>query len=195
MALTDTALKALKPKQKAYVVSDDRSLYAEVLPTGAIVWRFRYRLNGKREKLTLGKYPALTLKNARLKRDEAAQLVAMGESPAQKKQRDKIAGPEDTTVAQFAERFFKDIQERDRQDNTMPRRYLEKDIVPHIGDKPVKALTAEGRARRYLEEEGTGLRRCCWASARTSQAHAGLRDDVWLDQSQSGECAPNASRL
>jgi integrase len=143
MALTDTALKALKPRLKAYVVSDDRSLYAEVLPTGAIVWRFRYRLNGKREKLTLGKYPALTLKNARLKRDEAAQLVAMGESPAQKKQRDKIAGPEDTTVAQFAERFFKDIQERDRKDNTMPRRYLDKDIVPHIGDKPVKLLTPE----------------------------------------------------
>jgi hypothetical protein len=41
MALTDTALKALKPRLKAYVVSDDRSLYAEVLPTGAIVWRFR----------------------------------------------------------------------------------------------------------------------------------------------------------
>lgn len=143
MALTDTALKALKAKQKAYVVSDSRSLYAEVLPTGAIVWRFRYRLNGRREKLTLGKYPALTLKNARLKRDEAAQLVAMGQSPAQKKQRDKIAGPEDTTVAEFAERFFKDIQERDRKDSTMPRRYLEKDIVPHIGDKPIKAVTAE----------------------------------------------------
>src|ERR1700761_7434568 len=143
MALTDTALKALKPRHKAYVVSDDRSLYAEGLPTGGIVGRFRYRLNGKREKLTLGKYPALTLKNARLKRDEAAQLVAMGESPAQKKQRDKVAGPEDTSVAQFAERFFKDIQERDRKDNAMPRRYLEKDIVPHIGDKPVKALTSE----------------------------------------------------
>lgn len=143
MALTDTALKALKPKQKAYVVSDSRSLYAEVLPTGAIVWRFRYRLNGRREKLTLGKYPALTLKNARLKRDEAAQLVAMGQSPAQKKQRDKVAGPEDTTVAEFAERFFKDIQERDRKDSTMPRRYLEKDILPYIGEKPIKEITAE----------------------------------------------------
>jgi integrase len=143
MALTDTALKALKPKQKAYVVSDSRSLYVEVLPTGAIVWRFRYRLNGRREKLTLGKYPSLTLKNARLKRDEAAQLVAMGQSPAQKKQRDKIAGPEDTTVAEFAERFFKDIQERDRKDSTMPRRYLEKDIIPHIGEKPIKEITAE----------------------------------------------------
>ena len=112
MALTDTALKALKPRLKAYVVSDDRSLYAEVLPSGAIVWRFRYRLNGKREKLTLGKYPALTLKNARLKRDEAAQLVAMGESPAQKKQRDKIAGPEDTTVAQFAPSIFHNDEDR-----------------------------------------------------------------------------------
>jgi hypothetical protein len=52
-----------------------------VLPSGNIVWRYRYRLDGKREKLTLGKYPALTLKNARLQRDEAAHLVALGQSP------------------------------------------------------------------------------------------------------------------
>jgi hypothetical protein len=49
-----------------------------VFPTGGIVWCYRYRLNGKYEKLTLGKYPALTLKNARLKRDEAAQQAALG---------------------------------------------------------------------------------------------------------------------
>jgi hypothetical protein len=91
-----------------------------VLPTGSIVWRYRYRLNGKREKLTLGKYPALTLKNARLKRDEAAQAVALGQSPAQKKQLAKVAGPENVTVAEFAERFFRDIQERDRKDSTIP---------------------------------------------------------------------------
>jgi hypothetical protein len=110
----------------------------EVFPTGGIVWRYRYRLNGKYEKLTLGKYPALTLKNARLKRDEAAQQVAMGESPAKKKQQAKVTGAEDATVADFAERFFKDIQARDRKDVTMPRRYLEKDILPHIGSKPVR---------------------------------------------------------
>ena len=72
MALTDTALKALKLKDKTYTVTDDRGLYVEVFQTGGVVWRYRYRLNGKYEKLTLGKYPALTLKNARLKRDEAA---------------------------------------------------------------------------------------------------------------------------
>ncbi len=143
MALTDTALKALKPRDKTYTVTDDRGLHVEVFPTGGIVWRYRYRLNGKYEKLTLGKYPALTLKNARLKRDEAAQQVAMGESPAKKKQQEKVAGPEDVTVADFAKRFFRDIQERDRKDVTMPRRYLEKDILPHIGSKPVRDITAD----------------------------------------------------
>ncbi|MCT8357797.1 tyrosine-type recombinase/integrase [Xanthomonas citri pv. anacardii] len=143
MSLTDTALKALKPRDASYIVSDDRGLYVEVLPSGSIVWRYRYRLNGKREKLTLGKYPALTLKNARLKRDEAAHLVAMGESPAKKKQQEKVAGAEDSTLADFAERFFKDIQSRDRKNVTMPRRYLEKDILPHIGSKPVRDITAE----------------------------------------------------
>ncbi len=143
MALTDTTLKALKPRDKTYTVTDDRGLYVEVFPTGGVVWRYRYRLNGKYEKLTLGKYPALTLKNARLKRDEAAQQVAMGESPAKKKQQEKVAGAEDATMADFAERFFKDIQSRDRKDVTMPRRYLEKDILPHIGSKPVRDITAE----------------------------------------------------
>jgi integrase len=143
MALTDTALKALKPRDKPYTVTDGRGLYVEVFPTGGIVWRYRYRLNGKYEKLTLGKYPALTLKNARLKRDEAAQAVALGQSPAKKKQLAKVAGPENATVAEFAERFFRDIQQRDRKDSTMPRRYLDKDILPHIGAKPVKDITAE----------------------------------------------------
>lgn len=143
MSLTDTALKALKPKDASYIVSDDRGLYVEVLPSGSIVWRYRYRLDGKREKLTLGKYPALTLKNARLKRDEAAHQVAMGQSPAKRKQQEKVAGAEDVTVADFAERFFKDIQSRDGKDMTMPRRYLEKDILPHIGSKPVRDISAE----------------------------------------------------
>ena len=91
-----------------------------MLPSGSIVWRYRYRLNGKREKLTLDKYPALTLKNARLKRDEAAQLIAMGESPAKKKQQEKVVGSEDATVTDFSDRFFKDIQSRDRKDITIP---------------------------------------------------------------------------
>ncbi|MBI5260147.1 MAG: tyrosine-type recombinase/integrase [Burkholderiales bacterium] len=143
MALTDTALKALKPKDKPYTVADDRGLYVEVFPTGGIVWRCRYRIAGKREKLTLGKYPALTLKNARIKRDEAAQAAAMDKSPAKQKQLAKLAAADATTVAEFGERFFREIVAKDRQDTTIPRRYFDKSIVPAIGAKPVRDVTTE----------------------------------------------------
>lgn len=143
MALTDTALKALKPREKVYTVTDDRGLYVEVFPTGGVVWRYRYRLNGKLEKLTLGKYPALTLKNARIKRDEAAQAAAMGTSPAEQKQLAKTAQAERTTVADFAERFFKDVVIKDRVDITTPRRYMDKSVLPAIGEKAVSAVTTE----------------------------------------------------
>ena len=143
MALTDTALKALKPRERTYTVADDRGLYVEVFPTGGVVWRYRYRLNGKAEKLTLGKYPALTLKNARIKRDEAAQAAAMGTSPAEQKQLAKAAAADNTTVADFGERFFREIVAKDRADLTIPRRYFDKSIVPAIGTKPVRDVTTE----------------------------------------------------
>ncbi len=143
MALTDTAPKALKRKDKPYTVADERGLYVEVFPTGGIVWRYRYRIGTRREKLTLGKYPALTLKNARLKRDEAAQAAAMEKSPAQQKQLAKRAAAEATTVVEFGERFFRELVSQDRADTTIPRRYFDKSIVPAIGTKPVRDVTTE----------------------------------------------------
>ena len=154
MPLTDTALKALKPKGKSYTAADDRGLYVEVFPTGGIAWRYRYRLNGKLEKLTLGKYPALSLKNARIKRDAAATKVAMGESPARQKQLAKVAAADLTTVAEFAARYFREIQAKDRKDNTMPRRYLDKDILPFIGEKPMRDVsTADIRSMIWRKKD------------------------------------------
>jgi len=145
MPLTDTALKALKPSDKPFTVTDERGLYVEVLPTGGIAWRYRYWFNGKQEKVSLGKYPALTLKNARRKRDEAANMVAMGVSPATEKQRSKSAVKVDvkapTTVAEFGERYFREVVARDWKNITLPRRYFDKCIVPAIGQRPICSVT------------------------------------------------------
>ncbi len=143
MPLTDAALRALKPQDRVYTVADGRGLYVEVFPTGGVIWRYRYRLAGKQEKLTLGKYPDLTLKNARLKRDEAAQAAAIGKSPAQQKQAAKHEPDTATTVSQFGERFFKEVVAKDRKDLTMPRRYFDKSIAPAIGHKPLCEVTTE----------------------------------------------------
>lgn len=67
----------------------------------------------------------------------------MGQSPAKQKQLKKVAAAEATTVREFTERFFQEIQVKDRKDNKQVRRYFDNDILPHIGDKPMKEVTTE----------------------------------------------------
>lgn len=89
--LTDAAIKALKPKEKLYKIVDRDGMYVVVQPSGAIVFRLDYRLNSRRETLTLGRYgPAgLSLARAREKVVDARRAIAEGRSPAQEKQREK----------------------------------------------------------------------------------------------------------
>ena len=143
MPLTDTAIRALKPEARRYSRTDERGLVIEVFPTGGMLWHYRYRVNGKPERVTLGRYPALSLRQARLERDRREALVAQGQSPAaQKRLTRQGLGPE-VTVAEFGERFFREIVNRDRKDTTIPRRYFDKSIVPAIGSKPVGEVTTE----------------------------------------------------
>lgn len=141
MALADLALKALKPREKVYTVADGRGLYVEIFPTGGIVWRMRYRRNGKVEKLTLVKYPALSLRNARIMRDEAAMAAALGASPAQHKQAAKVEPDHEPTVAEIAEQFWRDNQAKARKNSAPLRRTLDADILPLIGERPIGQLT------------------------------------------------------
>lgn len=143
MSLTDTAIKALKPQVKRYTVSDERGLVLEVFPTGGMLWHYRYRLNGKQERVTVGRYPALSLKLARAERDKRETMVALGQSPAQQKRLAKVAAADSTTVAEFGERFFREVVAKDRQDVSIPRRYFDKSIVPAIGGKAVRDVTTE----------------------------------------------------
>jgi len=143
MPLTDTAIRALKPKSARYSRSDARGLVLEVFPTGGMLWHYRYRLNGKQERVTLGRYPALSLKLARAERDKRETMVAQGQSPATQKRLAKQGAAADTTVAEFGERFFRDVVAKDRRDLTIPRRYFDKSIVPAIGTKAVCDVTTE----------------------------------------------------
>ena len=59
----------------------------EVYPTGGKAWRYRYRVHGKRERVTLGKYPAVSLKAARVKRDESRSEGRSGKLTGDRKAR------------------------------------------------------------------------------------------------------------
>lgn len=92
MALTETAIRALKPKAKAYKVADEKGLYLLVTPSGGRLWRMKFRNGaGVEKKLALGSYPELKLRDARDARDTARGSLAKGIDPADQKRRDKIA--------------------------------------------------------------------------------------------------------
>ena len=89
--LTETKIRALKPRTKLYRVADTKGLCIEVPPTGSKLWRFRYRHNGKARMLGFGEWPAVTLADARQRRDQARVLVAKGLDPSAERQREKRA--------------------------------------------------------------------------------------------------------
>ena len=76
--LTETGIKAARPKEKAYKLNDGRGLVLLVNPNGTRYWRFRFSFDGREQMLSLGTYPDVPLKRAREKLDECRRLVAEG---------------------------------------------------------------------------------------------------------------------
>jgi len=142
MPLTDRGIKALKPREIRYLVTDGRGLCLEVLPSGKLSWLFRYRFNGKPEKVAIGHYPDMSLKTARSERDRLAGLLLRGLSPAREKQLAKLAISSSRTMGEFAERYYHEIVVRNRKDPRNPRRYLDNEILPVLGSKPLRDVTA-----------------------------------------------------
>ena len=87
--LTDTAVKSAKPKDAPYKLSDGGGMYLLVKPNGGKYWHLAYRFNDKQRLLSLGVYPEVTLKEARLKRDAARKLLKDGTDPSEAKKEEK----------------------------------------------------------------------------------------------------------
>ena len=129
--LTDTAIKALRSQNKLYKVSDRDGMYVVVQPSGAIVFRYDYRLNGRRETLTLGRYgpDGLSLARAREKLIDAKRAISEGRSPAQEKQHDKRRLKEAKRFGEFGEKWFQESRMADST-RAMRRSIYERDILP-----------------------------------------------------------------
>ena len=76
MLLSDTKVRTTKPSTKTITLNDGGGLQLEVKPTGSKLWRFRCTIDGKRTRLSIGEYPAISLKMARTKRDAFKEQMA-----------------------------------------------------------------------------------------------------------------------
>lgn len=142
--LTDIALKSLKPKDKSYKVADRDGMYVSVSKTGTKTFRYDYRVNGRRETLTIGRYGkyGITLAAAREKLIDAKRLVDEGVSPAKEKKRAKTRSKREGTLGELAIQW---LNESDMSDSTrdMRRHIVNRDLIPSIGSFGLRELTAE----------------------------------------------------
>ncbi len=111
MPLTDTALRNLKSNGTPTKLADSEGLYLYLPPSGRKLWRLDDRYGGKRKTLSLGAYPAISLREARRKRDDAKELLAHDIDPGTQKKADKEAAEaaareKALTFAVVAEEWF-----------------------------------------------------------------------------------------
>ena len=90
MALKDVQVRALKPRERIYKRADEMGLYVEVHPNGSKLWRFRFSYAGKLKRIAFGRYPEVSLAEARIRRDEARRKVRDGIDPLAERKRDKL---------------------------------------------------------------------------------------------------------
>ncbi len=80
--LTDRAIKTAAARETMYRITDRDGLCLQVETTGRKLWRFRYRFQGAQKMISLGRYPDVSLADARDARDKARAIVRGGEDPS-----------------------------------------------------------------------------------------------------------------
>ena len=161
MALSDTAIRAAKPAEKAVRLFDGRGLYLEVAPSGGKWWRFKYRHNGKEKRLALGAYPGVSLKSARERLNLARTLLAEGIDPSaarkeakQAKRRDALSTVEAVSRAWLAHRASAWTP------GTLDaiKASFENHVFPSLGDRPIREITSRDikQVVQAIDNQGSG---------------------------------------
>lgn len=135
--LTDAKIRALKPRERPFKEFDGGGLFCWVAPSGVKVWRVAYRLAGKQQTKSLGPYPAVSLAEARKKRDELKATLRDGGDPmAERKATKKDA----LTFRQASERFWSGRGDLSSSYRSNATRAMEMHLYPFLGDKPIGGI-------------------------------------------------------
>lgn len=135
MALSETACRNAKGRERPYKISDSEGLFLLVQPTGARLWRQSYRFDGKQKTLVLGKYPYVTLAEAREKRLAAKRLLAQGIDPG------KVEVKQAEPFESVAQRWYDNS--KDKWDESHSGRMwsrVQRDAFPEIGAMPIDTI-------------------------------------------------------
>jgi integrase len=160
MPLTDAKVRNAKADPaKSQRLWDSGGLYLEVSPVGGKLWRLKYRFDGKEKLLALGRWKAVSLADARDKRDAAKKLMARQIDPAENRKEEKrvVANRDANSFEAVAREWYEKqshVWEEHHASDVLRR--LESNLFPDLGQKPIAAITAPMllTAVRKIEHRG-----------------------------------------
>ena len=160
-------------------------MYLEIRPAGSKLWRYRCRIAGKENLFALGDYPALGLAEARAQFADAKALVKKGIHPSRHRRAERLATHAEQ--ANTCEGVAREWIDKKRTNWTayyarQVSRFLDTNVFPHIGDMPIRSVTAAHLLAviKRVEERGAqtvALLVRQWSSAIFRYAIATLRAD------------------
>lgn len=139
MALSDLTVRQARTTGKRYTLSDNDCLGLMVSAAGGKSWIFRYYWLGKQKRLSLGGYPALSLREARAERGKAQALLARGIDPQverdQRRHAARLAGEYTfkNVFDAWVEHRRKELKEGRQSTLSQILRIFNKDVLPTLG--------------------------------------------------------------
>ncbi len=143
--LTDTEIKRAKAAERAYSMGDGGGLYLWVKPTGGKLWRWSYRFEGKEKLMSFGKYPDVSLAQARERHSEARKLLATGVDPMAQRKAEKTAekAAVENSFQSIAACWLEHWQEgKSPRHVDYVKRRMETDILPCLGARSIAEIEA-----------------------------------------------------
>lgn len=159
MAITDTAARQAKPKDKAYTLADSLGLTLYIAPSGIKSWHFRFTWLGKQSRISFGTYPEIGIKEARARRDEARELVATGVDPreARKEAERELHEAHGKTFRRVYEEWLTFRKDKLSEGTKKGIRIaMDNDVLPLIGDRQITAIKRSDVISLIRKIEGRG---------------------------------------
>lgn len=147
--LSDKRLKNLMgtTRDKHEFFADGAGLSVRVSPVGGVSWTFTYRNSGVLQRMTLGRYPDMSLKKAREKRDECRTWLSDGKDPKRQLKLKRSESLQPVTVRDAIEYWEKHYAIGRVGSIGGKMKQLKKHIYPYIGDMAV----SDCETRYWLE--------------------------------------------
>lgn len=139
--LTKQQIDAIKPSEMLQKHSDGDMLYIFTSSTGKKVWKVLFTLAGKKGTTTIGNYPFVSIKEARLKRDAIKAQLSKGINPNQQKKEEKQKKLESMTFEELLNKYLVEVtptHKGAKQESCVIKNYIKK--FPKLMQKSINEL-------------------------------------------------------